>query len=606
MKLRKILESKWTLYIVLFLYLVLMVVLSQFRDMVRDESLYFHETWLLSELIKNGQWFGNYGVGLHGFLFKLPPALLFLITGPSVDLVTVYSVLLAVANGFLFYKILEILFKRKDIALMGVFLLFSSFHFVLSVPTYLREIPSLFVILLFFYAYLKKLPKWSFAIFFILLLDVKEYVFFVFALAYVIVLFFETKEKNIFKRIWIVVKECLLVFVPSLLWIVLMMFTGIIPVNMFLASIIGLLNLDFIYVKVHFNVEYATTNLIDGGATLGDVSDIAIVDTWCRSSVFMGELCNILDIVVGYVSKMLYPRSFSFISIPKVIVMPALLMGFHFARQYFVKNKKKFQYFAVLSVYLFLWMLVYIARVSHGRYLLPVSMIFFVFFLYFLFAEDLSKKLIRNTLILTIAFMALGFLFESSYLAEKILLEMLIFAALLVSKLVVRKNWLKYLITTVTAGSCFGVALLFSYTSGQIAGYLDYGENRDVAEISEVIPEEGRYWMNNEVNPLLFSVYIEEKYSNPEWQFSLRNDLPKKNLLTTLGEQRTYNFAFINSTVFKSNLELNNIHEIVVLDYIVDEGNNEYLLSSLNGDDAFVLADEFEFDYATVYIYEFK
>lgn len=94
----------YVMYIVLIIFFLFMLFFSSFRDMVKDESLYFNETWLMSQLLQEGKWIGNYAVGLHGFLFKLPMALIFLITGPSVEIVTIFNILLACITGLLFLQ----------------------------------------------------------------------------------------------------------------------------------------------------------------------------------------------------------------------------------------------------------------------------------------------------------------------------------------------------------------------------------------------------------------------------------------------------------------------------------------------------------------------
>ena len=75
---------------------------------------------IISELLKNGIWIGDYGVGLHGFLFKFPVALIFIILGePSVFAATLFTIFISVSFVWIFYKIVEILFFPGEICVLG-------------------------------------------------------------------------------------------------------------------------------------------------------------------------------------------------------------------------------------------------------------------------------------------------------------------------------------------------------------------------------------------------------------------------------------------------------------------------------------------------------
>ncbi len=206
--------------------------------MVKDESLYFNETWLMSQLLQEGRWIGNYAVGLHGFLFKLPMALIFLITGPSVEIVTIFNILLACITGLLFYNLSKKVLGKSEYGVLSTLILLSSFYFFISTPTYLREIPSVFVVVLFLYSLIDNWDKWKMSLIFLLLLDSKEYIFFVFALFYLILLLIESDKKGVSKIVE-VLKQYVLIMLPSAVWLVLMFTTSIIPMNMYVVSTLG-------------------------------------------------------------------------------------------------------------------------------------------------------------------------------------------------------------------------------------------------------------------------------------------------------------------------------------------------------------------------------
>ena len=102
------LSNKKIFIIYLVIYFVFLVVLSLFRDAIKDETIYLRETMIIAELLKKGVWIGDYGVGLHGFLLKMPMALLFIILGkPSVFAATLFTIIISISSVWIFYKIAE-------------------------------------------------------------------------------------------------------------------------------------------------------------------------------------------------------------------------------------------------------------------------------------------------------------------------------------------------------------------------------------------------------------------------------------------------------------------------------------------------------------------
>jgi len=131
----------------------------------------------MSRLIKEGLWIGNYGVGVHGFLFKLPVALIYLLTGPSIFVATAFHVILACVSAYIFYKILKDNLKLKKWSLIGLLLFITNFQFMSYSITFHRETPILFALLLFTKLYLDKKSLLVQSLAILLILDAKEYVF---------------------------------------------------------------------------------------------------------------------------------------------------------------------------------------------------------------------------------------------------------------------------------------------------------------------------------------------------------------------------------------------------------------------------------------------
>jgi len=588
-------------YIFMGLYFALMLVLAYFRDMVDDEALYYRETWLMSEVLKNGEWIGNYGVGLHGFLFKLPPALLFLVTGPSIDIVTIYNILIGMLTGFLFFKLLKSTLKNSWFAVFATVFMMTSFHFVLAMPTYLRDIPSLLMVVVFLYGVVKKWNRWWMSLVFLLLLDSKEYVFLVFAVFFVIWLFISSREVGFWKKIWDVFKTCVIVFLPSLVWMVLMFTTGLIPVNMYLASILGLVKGDLTYTLKHFSSDFNSENLVDGGSSVS-------------LSNGEGKLVEIYNFVMSYLGKVLYPRSFSFISVPKVVIFPVVFSSVMLVWNYIKSKKKEFSIFVFSALLTLVWLLFYIVRTSHGRYLLPILPFIGIILVYIFFFSDFSKKQKNGLLIGTGLFVLLGFIFESSYILPKILIEVFLFVLLGFALLKPRLSILKGIFISLLSLFSLGVALLFSYTQGQINGYINWGRNREVDKIAQTLPRVKLFWGNSFENRNVLSVLNEEEKLETEWKWEFKENIPKNNYLKTMGDVYSdyyqvsqdpisleYDFASLKKYIYQ-----NDIEKAVILFSTKEEFPSQYFIMDFLKFDWLELEQEVQLKNKIVYIFDVK
>lgn len=568
------LKKDWLFFVLLFLYILLLSFFGVFRDMLNDADLYFHETYLMSELFRVGEWIGPYGVGVHGFIFKVPPAIVFLITGPSVTVVTIYHILLSVLVSIISYKLFCSILKNKIYGILATVILISNFHFFLSPITYLREVPSILVVLLFLQELIKKTNKKNLMLscLFLLLLDVKEYVFVVFALFYVIWLFIDSDERLFFKRVWQVIKQSFIVFLPSLIWTILMFTTHIIPVNMFWASIIGLKDNTFGYLISHIDVETATFNALEGGR---DIFRISVQDTWHPIAVFLASTINS---ILSYIGKVMYPRVFSFLSVPKVVILPVVasciitLKRFVFTKGKEIRKKvrRDLKNYALLSTLILTWLVVYIVRASHGRYLLPIVPAIAVIYIYFLFKQKLSIKQKKRIFISTLIYVSFGIYFETTFLLPKILLEFGALTLFLTIFLKPHLQYVKYILVVLLASGSMASAILFSAVQGQIYGSVNFGANRNAKEIAQILPDEGAYWINSPSNQPVMSVYNYETYLNPEWKWRLHEIVPIRDSLKALGEQRSYVFRIIDMETFKKNIEKYEIDEIFLIETQTD------------------------------------
>ena len=558
-------------YIFLGVYFLFMLFISNFRDMIKDEALYYRETYLMSELIRNGIWFGDYSVGLHGFLFKLPPALIFLIAGPSIDVVTIYNIILSIGVGFFFFKLVKTFLKNGWYAFFATIFLMTNFHFVISTPTYLREIPSLLIIIMFMWGVLKNWNKWYMSLVFVLLLDTKEYVFLVFVIVYILWLFITSKEKKFFRKIWEVFKQCTVVFIPSLIWIVLMFFTSIIPVNMFLASTIGLIQSSWSYTIKHFQSGLTTLNLIDNGKTIRGIStDVVYASTVVgqegsqQTSIFSSVIPTI-NLIISYIGKILYPRTFSFLSVSKVVIFPVLSASFLVLINYLRKKIKIGSIFIFSSLLCLIWIVFYILRASHGRYLLPIVPAISIMVIYTLFYSIFTKRQKSSILIGTGIFMIGGFFFEETYLVEKIILETILLGVMGIAFFKPKFRYWKYIFLTLVTSAAFGVAILFSYTQGQISECINWGKNREVEKVIKVLPQGNAYWVNTADNINVLAVLNNETNSEVEWKWSLNDDIKETKKLKTFGSSYGYSFGIVDLPSFRASLNEYSISHIVLI-----------------------------------------
>jgi hypothetical protein len=229
-------------YIPLLLILVIGLVLSFFRWASQDEAVYLHETMIMSEFLRMGQWFGNESVGLHGFLFKLPVAIFYLLTGPNIFIATLFNIILAALSAIVMNRIFNHFLKNELYSLLVTTLIVFSYYYIAVLPTFKRDIPVMFSMLLFIYALIKEKPYWLLGLLFLLVLDAKEYIAII--LTPVLILWLPIAEffKNRFKllTVWNILYKFFLLFLPSCIYIYLMFFTPVVPVNYFTAGFLQL------------------------------------------------------------------------------------------------------------------------------------------------------------------------------------------------------------------------------------------------------------------------------------------------------------------------------------------------------------------------------
>lgn len=565
--LRKVLNKKNIPYIFFFLWFLLFIFLSFFRDSISDENIYLGNGIEIANILKGGEWIGNYGIGLHGFLNKLVLGIVFIFTGPSVFIATLINIVFSILSGILFYKILLKHFKFSQIySLLGVMLLFCSYQFLMYTPTFFRDIPALFFILLIVDSILDKKSKWTTGLFLLLLLDSKEHVFYTIAPAFVIWIGIESFIQNK-RNLWFWIKDFVLnnikIFLPSLIFLILMFTTSIIPLNMYNASILGLVKGGLESMASNFELEAATYNR-DIAVNTDTARIMPTTTIHAQQSVFFTFIGSYLNIFLSYLGKILYPRTFSFLSVPFVILIPSLFVAFKMGIEWF---RKKETSKLVLPLMLFVYLSIYILHASISRYILPISPVIFLFYLIFLKNISSKKIFTKKLLLITMLFIIGGLYFEYSYIFVKVFINLIVLGLYLFIYLDKSKNKSFLKLSGIVLLSFFymGTSLLASYMFGQIKGYRLYGYNRECEKIVSLVSKHDVVWINDIYWNGLPFILREENLGKAEWTWSLKEWIPKKKLLKESKGSKTYSFYWPNEEFLKTNIKANEINKIVYI-----------------------------------------
>lgn len=553
---RQFLEKKG-IWIFLILVFVFGISLLFFKNATLDDDLYLRETMIMTEVLRSGEWIGNYAVGIHGFLFKLPVALLFLFTGSSLILASFFNILLGVFSLYVFYVILKKLFSSNLWALAGVILLLTNFQFILAYPTYMRETPVLLSLLLVMYCIVYKKSHWLLGLSLLLVLDAKEYVMIMIAPGILLYILFS--QWGNWKNILI---ENIKVFLPSAVLIILMVFTTLVPINTFLLSTMGLTESGVEYHLRHFEPEVATANL-----SSEQQRQIPTVETEIEEVEKPNVFVNIFNTILLYVGKLLYPYSFSFLSIPKIIFFPALFTSFLLFSKF--KKQKRYDLMA-FTFMLFFYFLIFVIKSSFTRYIFPIAPIVFVFFLYFLRDVVNQRKAFLTILFATFVLTTAGMFFEEEYVWQKVILNLTIFGLYFAYLFLEKKRYLlkSFLIITVSIFS-FSVIMYFFYARGQIYQYINWGRDYEVVEVMEYFDEDENILLTDPGWDLLPLVYRKDTDFEPEFRWELKEWIPRKEHLQNLGNANAYQFVYRNEKRLRRQVEG---YDISRIGYVVLEG----------------------------------
>jgi hypothetical protein len=313
----------------------------------------------------------------------------------------------------------------------------------------------------------------------------------------------------------------------------------------------------------NFELEVATYNR-DVAVNTDTAKVMPIITTLPKQSTFLTLIGRYVNIFLSYLGKILYPRTFSFLSVPFVVLIPSVWIAFRMGIEWF---KKKETSKLLLPLMLFVYLLIYILHASISRYLLPISPVIFIFYLMFLKDLTSNQKYIKKLLLVTILFILGGLYFEYSYIYVKVLFNLILIGLYLFIYLSKSKNkhFLKLVVIILLSIFFAGTSLLASYSFGQIKGYTLYGYNRDCEKIISLVSKDDVIWINDIHWNGLPSILREENLGQAEWRWSLKEWIPKKKLLKQNTGTKTFNFYWRNDDLLRTSVKENGINKIVYI-----------------------------------------
>jgi len=560
------------------LFLVLLgfagnLVLSLMRDAKGDETMYLRDSAVMADCLRAGRWFGNEGVGVHGFIFKLPAALLFLAIGKSVYAATLVNVFLAAAACLLCFRLLSRLLESEGWALGGTWLLAANFQFLRLSPTYNRDIPALFAVLLLLNAVVDRRGRWQLGLILLLILDAKEYLYFILLPPFLIWSMFDAagaipKARRFRALQWIrlVLARWTAALLPAAVYLVLMFCTSVVPLNMFSARILCLTEPAGADTLVdQFRPEAATRNPWPRpGQPRSPVLAPAHEPSPPSGEPDPGPWPLIRRHAPKYLAKLFYPGVFSFDGIPKAMALPAVVMSLLlFFRRGPNPNRRRF---LVLASWAFLAS--FMAMPSYPRYLLPIYPVLFMFLILFLLDTGLGFRIRVAVFAAACCFVAGGLYFSRIGLIKKIGVNLVMLAALaaVLFRAETPRRRERYAALFVLLAGSFSILAAVRYTCfnywGQAGNFLKYGPNRECREVMAQFGETESFWVNDAGWKYLADFHLGQRPATAEWEGRLKPWVPKKRLLIRHEDRRGYDFCWRDIEEFRSGLRRHRIEYV--------------------------------------------
>ena len=504
----------------------------------------------MAQCLSEGRWFGNQPVGLHGFLFKIPAALLFLLTGPNVTTATFITILLAMSAIWLCFLIFRRITGSTEWAVAGSLLLAASYHFLDTLPTFLREIPALLAVLFLIHVLIRRKSHWWMGAALLLVLDAKEMVYFLILPGLCLWIIRQGLRSKEWKNAMLKLGFC---FLPLLVTIIPMFFTGLVPLNPRLPFIMGL-HKGGILQALHwkFTALSMQTELTPGIWVDSPASGVPAV-TWFWS---------LLVQVFG-------PKGFSLVSIPKFIIVPAIAMGIRLQNQWI---KSPLPSLTVLPFIAWPYLALVVITRSSGRHLLPIAPILFIFFILFIRDGIQDLRFFKRTLAATSVIVALEMFFPHPQQLTNIIIQAVILLLFWIYYSTKRSSSnprpiATTLLLVVIAAATSGSAIAASYLlPGQIGRTLTWGRLAEINRIAEHVPPQTPVWIN--ANPLLTSFFTHRDFLPPKLDKKYYKHffrIPKSHRLKRSHPQLIHSFPRKSPQAFLRRLRRKNIDTLLLV-----------------------------------------
>jgi hypothetical protein len=270
---------------------------------------------------------------------------------------------------------------------------------------------------------------------------------------------------------------------------------------------------------------------------------------------------------MSYLGKILYPRSFSFISIPKVIFFPALLTSMLLFPKFFKKKDYTFLSFALIF---WSYILVFVLRASFDRYLFPILPVVVYFFI--IFIKDLIKqrKKFLFVLAITTVLAFLGLFFEVDYIAIKIVLNIIVLLLYMGYFIVYPRfyknvNLISSILFIALSGITFSVIAYFFYANGQLYYYRLWGKDYEVKKVVEYFDDDENIMINDPGWNMLINVYRGDNRYDPEWKWKFKDWVPRKDNLKTFERHSAFQPIGISIANDVRSVENYNIDKVALI-----------------------------------------
>lgn len=579
-----IFHSKKTIFIILLAFASTTLVLAFFRYAKKDETYFLLETLLMSKLIYQNIWIGDYAVGLHGFIFKLIPSLLLPFVNNSLYFLSVYHILLAVLSIYGFYLVVTKVFQDKTSVFLALCFLIVNPMFIAVSLRYLREIPAILALIFFLLAVKNKANVYILGLIFLLLMDAKEHIGITFGAAYFIsiCLYFYSrfKSRSIMKGVRYVLHN-LIVFVPSVIFLALMLFTHLVPINMYIPSLLGTTTAGTSYQLKHLEAEIIENGVSeyydpgDANQNGNSIDNNTTTTPIMEAKHSVGWLISWIN--NPYITKIFSQQVFSYLSFPLIFLIPALVISITSIR-HSIRAKDFFMLFLAISFLVNL--IVNVFKVSNIRYFFPAIPLGAIFLT--LFSTNYFRFKLRTNLAVT--FVAFIFSIASDLLSPNSVSIKLFFSVIITSMWVIlfvvsefgtfslRKTFhVLFSSVIIVLLTSIPIAGLILDPDGQINDSLRFGINREVQSIATLVDTKEKVLFNNFGVSYLVQYYRKDTFLEPEWGWELEAYIPKKGYLKTLGQPTTFILNWENEEVLRKYSFENGVEYLVITESLLSD-----------------------------------